>query len=212
MESAQDPCFSCAKPIKWFEEWRRPGVFFRAADEGIKTYFCADKAPPQYLREAYVAGAFARIWRDDQGPCVVCLVPKVENFPDAHLKTDSKCLNLEITMALPKCKQMFKEWREARAKAKRGEIELAEITEQRQANAREAIPRVVQHKVAKHYADIVHTTLLVYSDDARTLLAEEMGQLTEPWKNCFEAIYILCGMDVVMAWPELHVIRGKEPF
>lgn len=212
MENVQGPCFSHGNTRHWFEEWRKPDEFFSAADRGVKILFCAYKNVPHFLSEAYIAGAFARIWRDDRGPCDVCLVPEANNFPDAHLKTDGTCLNLEITMALAKDKQMFREWRERQAKAKRGEIELAETTEQRQEYAREAIPRVISKKANKNYGEQLSTTLLVYSDDARALSAEEMRRLTGPWKNCFEAIYILCGMDVVMAWPELRVIRGKEPF
>jgi len=153
MDNAQGPCSSHVRPDQWFEEWREPGEFFHAANEGITTYFCADKAPPQYLREAYVAGAFARIWRDDRGPCVVCLVPKANRFPDAHLKTDDTRLNLEITMALPKGKRMFKEWWELKKKAARGEFEPAQTSEQRQEHAREAIPRVVGEKAGKRYAE-----------------------------------------------------------
>lgn len=197
------------KPRKWFEEWREPSEFFRAADEGVKTFFVADKAPLQHLRDAYVAGAFARIWRDDQGPCEVRLVPKEEPFPDAQLRAGDACRDLEVTMALSEDKRMFDEWRELRAKAKRGEIVLAETAEQRRASAREAIPRAVGKKAAKHYAE--PPTLLVYADDGRALSAEEMARLTKPWKNCFKAIYVLCGMDAVMAWPTLSVLRGKEP-
>ncbi|MCH8098090.1 MAG: hypothetical protein IID53_13540 [Proteobacteria bacterium] len=200
------------KPRKWFEEWREPGRFFRAADEGVKIFFVADKAPPQYLREAYVAGLFARIWRDDGGSCEVRVVPEREKFPDAQLRAGDASLNLEVTMALREGKRMFKEWRDLRAKAKQGEIVLAETSEQRQASAREAIPRVVGQKADKHYAGQAPTTLLVCTDDGRTLSAEEMARLTEPWKDRFEAIYLLCGMDVVMAWPTLCVLRGKEPF
>ncbi len=198
------------KPRTWFEEWREPSEFFRAADEGVKTFFVADKAPLQYLRDAYVAGVFARIWRDDQGPCEVRLVPDASKFPDAQLRARYVCLDLEVTMALKKCKKMFEEWREGRARAKQGEFAPAEAYEQRRASAREAIPRAVGKKAAKHYAE--PPTLLVYADDGRALSAEEMARLTEPWKNCFAAIYLLCGMDVVMAWPTLRMLRGKEPF
>ncbi len=200
------------KPRKWFEEWREPGEFFDAADEGVKTFFVADRAPCQYLREAYVAGVFARIWRDDCGPCEVRLVPEREKFPDAQLRIGHTCLNLEITMALRRDKEMFKGWQELRAKTKRGEIVRAETAEQRQASAREAIPRVVGQKAGKQYAGDAPITLLVYTDDGRALSAQEMARLTEPWKDRFAAIYLLCGMDAVMAWPKRRVLRGKEPF
>jgi hypothetical protein len=198
-----------SKCRKWFEEWREPSEFFRAADEGVKTFFVADKAPCQYLREAYVAGAFARIWRDDRGPCEVRLLRK-GGSPDAQFKAEGLCLNLEITMALAKDKKMFEEWPEQRAKAKQGQVVLAQNCEQRQASAREAIPRVIAKKAAKHYA--VPPTLLIYTDDGRALTAPELARLTMPWKDRFLAIYFLLGMDVVEAWPVLRVLRGTEPW
>lgn len=201
-----------AKPRNWFEGWREASEFFDAADQGVKSYFIADKTPPQYLREAYVAGLFARIWRDDRGPCKVRLVFEEEKFPDAQLKAESTNLGLEVTMALKKGKRMFKEWRELRVKTQRGDIVLAETRERRQASAREAIPRAVGQKANKHYAGGAPTTLVVYSDDGRVLSAEEMARLTEPWKDCFAAIYLLCGMDAVMAWPKRCVLRGTKPF
>jgi hypothetical protein len=45
-----------------------------------------------------------------------------------------------------------------------------------------------------------------------SLSCEEMKRLTEPAKDCFAAIYLLCGMDVVRAWPDLGVLRGEEGF
>jgi hypothetical protein len=200
------------RPRTWFEEWREPGEFYHAAAEGVRTFFCTDTTPPQYLREAYVVGVFGWIWRDDRGPCEVRLLA-AGGFPDAQLRADGVHLNLEITMALAKDKEMFKEWRELRAKTKRGEIIPAESAEQRAAIAREAIPRVVGQKAAKRYAGSARPTLVVYSDDALALSdKEEMARLTEPWKDEFEAIYLLCGMDVVRTWPTLRILRGREPF
>ncbi len=198
------------KPRKWFEGWHEPNAFHRAAHNGVIAFYEADKDVPHYLSEAYIAGVFARIWRDDRVQCEVRLVPKEEKFPDAQLRADNACLDLEVTMALKKSKKMFEEWREGRARAKQGEFAPAEAYEQRRASAREAIPRAVGKKAAKHYAE--PPTLLVYADDGRALSAEEMARLTEPWKNCFAAIYLLCGMDVVMAWPTLRVLRGTGPF
>jgi len=196
---------------KWFEEWREPRVVFRAAHKGILACYGADTTPPQHLRNAYVAGLFACIWQDACGPCEVQLVPESEQFPDAKLKTGSTVLDLEVTMALGANKKMFKEWREGRAKAKRGEIVYSESTEQRQANAREAIPRVVGEKAGRHYTASPKLTLLVYADDGRALSPKEMAELTEPWKDCFRDIYLLCGMDAVRVWPTRCVLSGKEP-
>jgi hypothetical protein len=176
----------------------------------MKAFFVADKVPPQYLRDGYVAGAFARVWRDDQGSCTVRLVQNEALFPDAQLKIEGACLDLEITMALDKDKKMFEEWSELRDKAKRGEFVLAKTFEQRRASALEAIPRRCKEKSEKQYA--TPPTLVIHTDDGLAISAEEMAHLTEPWKDRFAAIYLLCGMDAVMAWPELRVLRGKEPF
>jgi hypothetical protein len=81
--------------------------------------------------------------------------------------------------------------------------------EERQESARDAIQRAVKDK-ADHYSRAKDITLLVIPYGS--LSAEEMVTLTEPWKNCFHAICLLSFMDVVIAWPELCVLRGKEPF
>jgi hypothetical protein len=191
------------RPLIWFEQWRGPSAFLQEARAGVRACFCAGEDVPHYLSEAYVAGAFAQIWRDARGPGKVRLHRGV--FPDAQFRSEGVCLNLEITMALPKEKKMFKEWRES----KQGQIILAASGEQRQASAREAIPRVVRRKASKGYAE--PPSLLVYSDDARSLTDRELARLTKPWKDKFPAIYILSGMDVVQTWPALRVLRGKEP-
>jgi len=194
------------KTRSWFERWHKPSEFFRAAKEGVLACFTADAVVPHFLREAYIVGAFAQIWRDARGPCQVQLVSKEEKFPDARLRLDGMCLDIEITMALAKGKKMFKEWRES----KQGPYSPALTDKQRKAIAREAIPRVVKRKATKHYA--VPPTLLVYTDDGRALTPPELAQLTKPWKDNFRSIYLLCGMDVVETWPKLCILRGQEPF
>lgn len=148
-----------ATPRRWFEAWRGPAQFFDAARKDVRSFFLADRTPPQYLREAYVAGLFARIWRDTRGPCKVRLVPEKEKFPDAQLRAEGiDDLHLEVTMALKRGNRLFNEWRELRAKAEQGAVVLAECTEQRQASAREAIPRAIRRKANKHYAGETRTT------------------------------------------------------
>ena len=199
------------KPAEWFESWKEPGEFFRSADDGLEAFFRARNAPPKYLREAYVAGAFARIWRDDQGPCHVRLVPEKEQFPDAQMKTKAGMLGLEATMADEKDRPIFKIWRDIAAMYEHGEAPPIGDVETKRSIAREAIPRVCRQKAEKHYAGHGPTNLLIYVNPGLVLSPEEMARLTATWKDDFEAIYLLCGMDVVMAWPELRVLRGKEP-
>ena len=199
------------RPAEWFESWRQPAEFYRAADEGLEAFFRARTAPAKYLREAYVAGAFARIWRDDRGPCQVRLVPEKQRFPDAQLKTEGGTLDLEATMADEKDRPMFKIWRDTLAMYERGEAPPIESAETKRRIAREAIPRVCRQKAEKHYVGEGPTSLLIYVNAGPAVSAEEMARLTETWKDDFEAIYLLCGMDAVMAWPEVRVLRGKEP-
>lgn len=195
----------------WFEQWRGPNEFYQAAKAGVRLSFCTGKSVPNYLSDAFVAGEFARIWRDARGSCKVRLVPEGEEFPDFQFKAKDVCLDLEITMAPEKDKRMFDEWRKLRAKTEQGQVVLVTRTiEMRQESAREAIPRAVKKKVSKHYTP--PPSLLVYTDDGRGLTARELALLTKPWKDSFPAIYLLCGMDVVEAWPELHVLKGHtEP-
>jgi hypothetical protein len=133
------------------------------------------------------------------------------SFPDAQFGTEDVFLDLEIRMALDQNKKMFDEWRELRVKTKQGQVvPITRTLEERQESAREAIPRAVKRKADKNYAE--PPTLLIYTDDGRALTAPELARLTMPWKDRFPAIYLLCGMDVVEAWPELHVLKGKGPF
>jgi hypothetical protein len=194
---------------KCFEEWREPSEFYRAADEALQGFFCAGATPEHDLREAWVVGAFGRIWRDNRGPCKVRLLAK-GGSPDAQLRADGIHLDLEVTMALPSKYEVFNEWRELLAKTERGEILCTKTFEQSQADAREAISRMVGKKAGKHYAE--PPTLLVSTGDGWALPPEEIGGLTEPWKDRFKAIYLFRGIDVVLVWPELSVLKVKEPF
>ena len=197
-------------PREWFESWREPGDFYRAADKGLEAFFQVDETPPHYLRDAYVAGAFARIWRDAQAPCEVRLVPKEEQFPDAQIRAGSKTLDFEITMADKRERPMFKIWRKLLAMYKRGQGAPVESVEEKRASAREAIPRVCAQKAAKHYTG--RPNLLVYVNAGPVLSVAEMARLTEPWRGDFESIWLWCGVDAVCAWPTIQVLRGKEPF
>jgi hypothetical protein len=197
------------KPREWFEEWREPGEFYRAADEGLQTFFRAGTYPEHDLREAWAVGAFGRIWRDNRGRCKVRLLAK-GGSPDAQLGTGGVHLDLEVTMALPKKYEPFNEWRELLDKTERGEFIYAKPFEQSQTDAREAIPRMVRKKAGKSYPG--STTLLVSTGDGWALSLAEIARLTEPWKDRFKAIYLFRGIDVIKAWPELRVLKTKEPF
>ena len=105
---------------------------------------------------------------------------------------------------------MFKAWREVRQNFRQGKLEPVETTAQHQENAREAIPKVIGKKAKKHYVEPV--TLLVYSDDGKFLLPNELSRLTEPWNHCFEAIYLLCGIRAIKTQPKLCIMTGEPPW
>jgi hypothetical protein len=193
-----------SKPRKWFEKWRDPREFYRTADDGLKTSFCTETIPEHYLREAWVVGGFGWIWRDDRGPCEVHLLAE-GSFPDAQLKAEGVNLKLEVTMALPRGYKPFDEWKELRTTTK-----PKETSGQSPGDVREAIRTAVQKKARKHYAE--PPSLLASVGNLGALSPEEMRQVTEPWIDRFDAIYLWCGMDAVVVWPTLCVLRGKEPF
>jgi hypothetical protein len=189
-------------PRTWFEKWREPGEFYRAADTGLailcKELACDERrkfSPPQYLCDAFHAAWFARVWRDAQGPCKVRLAP--EDPPDAQLKP---------AMALPDGYRPYIEMAEVHRATSPKPITTTD--EEHRERRRGAIAAAVRKKCGKPYP--ADTTLVIVAD--ASLSCEEMKRLTEPAKDCFAAIYLLCDMDVVRAWPDLCVLRGEEGF
>ncbi len=197
-------------PRKWFESWREPDEFCDATRHSCELIPLTRAIPP-YLRDAYVAGAFVRIW-DRHTRCEVRLVPESEQFPDAQLRIDGALLDFEITMADKKGRRMWEEHKLWAAIIAEGKAPLSESAEAQRAYAREAIPRVCANKAGKHYAGQRPTHLLIYLNVGPTLLTpEELARLTEPWRSNFESIWFLCGIDAIRAWPAKKVLRGKEP-
>jgi hypothetical protein len=142
-----------ARDRSWFECWKDPIEFFRTAHQQILASPIS-KSIPNYLGEAYVAGLFARIQNDHRG-CEVRLIPERDRFPDAQLKESGKIIDLEIVIADRKDRRMFAELAELERMRLCGEIQRVRIsgeeeTQLRQAQAREAIPRVCRKKVIKY--------------------------------------------------------------
>jgi len=131
----------------WFECWRDPPEFFTTAHCKILS-IPLGLSVPNYLGEAYVAGLFARIWSDySECKVRVRLIPRPDQFPDSQLDDAGNILDLEIVIADRKERRMFAEHAEWERMRLRGEIPLVlssgEVeTQQRQAQAREAISRV----------------------------------------------------------------------
>jgi hypothetical protein len=115
-------------------------------------------------------------------------------------------LNIEITMALPDGYRPYIEMAEVHRATSPKPITTTD--EEHRERRRGAIAAAVRKKCGKPYP--ADTTLVIVAD--ASLSCEEMKRLTEPAKDCFAAIYLLCDMDVVRAWPDLCVLRGEEGF
>jgi hypothetical protein len=120
----------------WFECWRAPKEFFCTAWEQIKPV--TESAPPPYIREAYVAGLFARIW-NYHSSCEVRLIAERNRFPDAQLRDGETTINLEIAIADKQDRPIWKEQKEWAEMSKRGEFVPADSPDKRRADAQEAI-------------------------------------------------------------------------
>jgi hypothetical protein len=149
-------------PRSWFDSWRDPQKFFRAAWEQRLLTRCV---PPQYIRDAYVAGLFARI-SHYYIMCEVRLVSKRLEFPDAQLREGEDTIDLEIVIADTRGRPIWKEQQKFLQMYKRGELLPINCPEKRRNDLLEAIPRVVKQKAERHYAP--PPNLLVYLMIAQT--------------------------------------------
>jgi hypothetical protein len=203
-------------PRSWFECWRDPEEFFCVAWEQILLTRCV---PPQYIRDAYVAGIFARI-SHYYTRCQVRLCSKQVEFPDAQLREGEHTIDLEIVIADKRDRPIWKEQKEFRQIYKLGEFPPIDCPEKRRNDLLEAIPRVVKLKAERHYNP--QPNLLVYLMIAQTPLVssplmtvDEMAALTEPYKNNFKSIWILSEKEHVRAWPERKILAlptDQDPF
>jgi hypothetical protein len=216
----------------WFECWRDPKEFFCNAWGQIKPL--VGHAPPQYLRDAYVAGLFAQIF-SYRRRCEVKLSYEREEFPDARLSFSSDpiefpavplnkekryLVDVEIVTADRYLRKTWKEHDEIVRKYKAGEFVPPDCPEKRRDDAREAIHREVKRKAERSYSS--PPNLLVYLMISQTptlscslISADEMAQATEPYKTNFKSIWVLSGIENVRLWPArviLGVPSGQDPF
>jgi hypothetical protein len=212
----------------WFESWRGPSEFFRAAHCKILS-IPLGRSVPNYLSEAYVAGLFARIW-NDHSECRVRLVPRPDQFPDSQLDEAGKIRDFEIVIADRKDRRIFAEYAEWARMSRRKELLPVQISggaekQQRRMQAREAISRVCETKVIHYIGSttsnkLVAASLLIYlnigqllSNLGTVLSVDEMAELTEPYGNKFQSIWVLCGIEAVRTWPKRKVLRATcDPF
>lgn len=199
----------------WFECWRDPQEFFCKAWEQIKPI--TPRGPPQHLRDAYVAGLFARFWNYYRS-CEVRLFDG--QFPDAQLRESENTSELEIVTADKRDRRTWKEQNELAEMLKRGEFPPVDCPEKRRNDALEAIPRMVKQKAERHYSP--SPNLLVYLMISQTpmvsyplITVDEMAGLTEPYKNDFKSIWLLSEKEHVRVWPRrkiLAVPTDQDPF
>ena len=127
-------------PRSWFECWRDPQEFFCIAWAQLK--LIRRKAPPDYIRDAYVAGLFARIWNYHH-KCEVRLIAKPDRFPDAQVReynnTTMNFMNFEIAIVDKPGRHIWAEQQEWAEMSKRGEFVPADSPDKRRADAQEAI-------------------------------------------------------------------------
>ncbi len=199
---------------RWFECWRNPTEFFcLARQQGA--LIPPSKHLPTYFREAYVAGLFARILHE-HNPCSVRLVPTKEEPPDFQLKQNENTLGFENVIADKPDRKMWEDHAKWDAILKIGGIIPTEKSAERRKYMSEAIPKRVEEKITKYQKKQINMSkinLLIYLNTGPALSEKEMVHLTEPYKDNFQSIWMLCGSDAVRAWPERQVLSAQQdPF
>jgi hypothetical protein len=153
--------------------WKAQELLDRA--DAIRTatsedeFFCDSRY--KKAREAMVSATFAR-WRPWNRDWLVRLVPEVERFPDAELKSGDDVRSFEIVEADKEGRRRCEEYRKAR-----GELESFDSGEEA-GDALESIVRVVAQKARKKYNP--KPNLLVYvnfdSGEPTSLYASGLSQ------------------------------------
>jgi hypothetical protein len=214
-------------PRSWFTKWREPRKFFLAARRSAFAFEKVDellsRPDLQYLREAYVAGLFASIWNDYKA-CQVRLIS--DRFPDAEVRDDKDHLMFEVVLADKKGREIAKEHRlhrEAEERYGRPILVPMEPLNTMQKDARDAIARACSGKVKKYLGQLDSTRkidahLLIAANfntlhDGPVISHEEMGLITEPWRENFKSIWVLLEVSIYRLWPtRLTMSAINDPF
>jgi hypothetical protein len=221
-------------PRSWFESWHDSTEFFCTAWEQIKPD--TGHAPLQHLRDAYVAGLFAKIL-SYHSRCEVKLSREQEEFLDARLsfasgpdefptaqllkRENRYIVDIEIVTADKYLRPTWRELRDLTENYKQHEYPPpTDCPKKRRDALLEAIPRVVKQKAECHYNPSPHLVVYLMIAPPPTasyplVTVEEMEQSTEPYKGDFKSIWILREMENIRLWPERKILRVppcQDPF
>ncbi len=192
-------------PPSWFSDWHEPARFFGDVSAILKSV-ASDRlfTDPEYqsLFDAFAAGRFAVArWTNE-----VCLLRmERDRFPDFALKFGDRIEQFEFTEAIKAGRKRGEEYQRQAERRRRGlpnEPELFDPAEDIAA-ALEAIPRVIEAKARKHYRPKPNLLVLVnlfvfeWPPDREA----ELIDLTRPWRDRFESLWLLWGAHVFQAWP-----------
>lgn len=205
-----DPAEYSVTPREWFELHRDPLEFYLEAERcnfGLPQHVFFEKrvggANIHYLLDAFTAGEFARIV-SQTAPCTVALVNGT--FPDFSLSFSDGArgtVEFEAVEADRKVRRAD-EYRALHEKKLRHGPDYMELEEysphEEEMQAREAIPRVVGQKAAKGYPA---TTNLVVRNNLGALDSGEYRNLTRPWRDSFNEIWVLDAPFAFRLWPHL---------
>jgi len=157
----------------------------------------------------------------------VRLVAERDRFPDAQLRDgDNNTKNFEIVIADKLDRRMWENQKRWAEMYKRKECLPVDSPDERRAYALEAIPRICEKKVKRYLGaktdKKVSVNLLIYMTQVQAptvlypvITVDEMVTLTEPYKNKFESIWLLCGNEDVRVWPKPKILgtpQGQDPF
>lgn len=192
-------------PPSWFSDWHEPARFFGEVDtilEPIPGDRLFVGPEHQVLFDAFAAGRFAVArWTNE----VCSLRMERDRFPDFALKFEKRIERFEFTEADRAGRRRGEEYQRQAERRRRGlpnEPELFNLAEEIAA-AREAIPRVIEAKARKHYWPkpnlLVHVNLTIF--DWPPDRGAELIELTSPWQQTFESLWLLWGAHVFRAWP-----------
>jgi hypothetical protein len=196
---------SGSKIIKraWFEEWREPSLFFRAAVAskavvGLPHIFMNRKW--NYLLEAWAAGKFATLLAE-HNKLEVCL-GKNETDPDFYVSTKDTIMPFELTEVTEADRERGKEYHRASKHLDVSQLALFD-PDLRFREFCHGLVEALAKKSAKNYNPKRHLLLynnIVFSDLLRAKL-HSIHQSTSVFKNEFESLWIMSGDYTVRVWP-----------
>ena len=192
-------------PQSWFSDWWQPAEFFHEVC-AIMELIPEDRlfVDPKFqdLFDAYAAGRFA-VARQPDEDCMVRM--ERDRFPDFGLKFRDRIEQFEFTEADRAGRRRGEEYQRSAERRRQGlpdQPELFDPAEEIVA-ANEAISRVVEAKAGKHYQPKPNLLVLInpFSFEWPPNRQAELVEVTRPWRNQFESVWVLWGAHVLRCWP-----------